>query len=319
MTIAGRVGWAVLAAFIPVALYSSSTGPVIRVSGAPGDATCNQGGCHSGVAENLGGGSAVLTASGGSLYVPGQKQTLTLKITDARAKVFGFQMSARVDSNAANGQGGTFTEDSHQKVLCDNSILRNDSRGCPSIYPVEFLEHGSPYPTGTITAMWTAPASDVGPVTIYVAANAANGDGGSGGDHIYTSSLQLYPPAQAPVISATGVVSASAFRPSAGTAAGTLLEIYGQNLASSARTWQGSDFQQGHAPTALDQVSATIGGKDAYVAYVSAGQVNIQVPDGVPVGPGVPLVLKNSGGFSAPYLLNVSGVAPAILAPPSFA
>src|SRR5690348_9979736 len=122
-------------AIVPIALYSSSAGPEIRVTGAPGDATCNQGGCHSGVAENTGGGSAVLIAASGTSYVPGQRQTLTLKVNDARAKVYGFEMSARVDSNPAKAQAGTFIEDSHQKVLCDNSILRNDARGCSAIYP----------------------------------------------------------------------------------------------------------------------------------------------------------------------------------------
>jgi uncharacterized protein (TIGR03437 family) len=62
----------------------------------------------------------------------------------------------------------------------------------------------------------------------------------------------------------------------------------------------------------------TIGGKNAYVAYVSPGQVNVEVPDGVGIGQGVPLILKNAAGTSPPYLLTVSGVAPAILAPAAF-
>ena len=315
-----RAGVVLVIAIVPIVLYSSSTGPVIRVSGAPGDATCNQGGCHAGPEENNAGGSVVLTlAAGGNSYVPGQRKVLTLKITDARAKVFGFQMSARLDSNPLNGQAGTFVQDSHQKVICDNSVLRNDTRGCPSIYPVEFLEHNLPYQTGTVSVTWTAPAFDVGPVTIYVAANAANGDGGDGGDHIYTTTLRLTPPPRAPSISTNGVVSATAFKPNAGAAPGTLLEIYGQNLASTARAWQESDFQLNRAPTVLDQVKVAIDGKDAYVAYVSPGQVNIEVPDGVATGAGVPVVVTNSAGSSVSYPVTVSGLAPAILAPSSFA
>jgi uncharacterized protein (TIGR03437 family) len=314
-----RAGLMVLAAIVPVVLYSSASGPIIRVSGAPGDGTCNQEGCHTGPDVNTAGGSVVLTSPSGTFYTPGQKLLLTLKITDSKAKVYGFQMSARLDGNPINGQAGTFTEDSQQKVLCDNSILRNDSKGCPSIYPVEFIEHNAPYQPNTINVTWTPPATDAGPVTLYVAANAANGDGTNAGDHIYTASLQLVPPPKAPAISPNGVVRATAFRPNnAGPAAGTLLEIYGANLASTTRAWQTSDFKANQAPTSLDQVSATIGGRDAFVAYVSPGQVNLEVPDGVPVGPGVPLVLRNSAGSSPPYLLAVSAVAPAILAPAYF-
>src|SRR4029077_13564778 len=101
-----------------------------------------------------------------------------------------------------------------------------------------------------------------------------------------------------------GVVSASAFNPSAGVAAGNWLEIYGSNLATTTRGWQGFDFNRNNAPTALDGVSVTIGGKSAYVDYVSPGQVNVQVPDGIPIGSGVPLLVTTSQGQSDSYSLQ---------------
>src|SRR5262249_14755054 len=143
---------------------------------------------------------------------------------------------------------------------------------------------------------------------------------GTSGDHIYTAKLQLSPAvtSKQPQIMQDGVVSASAFNPKAGIAPGTWIEIYGSDLATTTRTWQDTDFNGVNAPISVDQVSVTIGGKDAYVAFVSPAQVNVQVPDGIPLGAGVPLILKNSLGQTAPYSLQTDELAPALFAPPSF-
>lgn len=261
-----------------------------------------------------------MTSSAGSTYAPGQVQALTITITDSRARVYGFQMSARPDSDNSNGQAGSFTATSEQIVVCDNLSPRA-TNGCPASTPVQFIQHRRPYSTNTITVAWISPSSDVGPVTIYVAANAANGDGNLTGDHIYTGKLQLTaaaPAGDVPLITAGGVVSASAFDAKAGVAPGTWLEIFGTNLGTSTRTWQSSDFNGDNAPLSLDGVSVTIGGKSAYVDFVSPGQVNVQVPDGIPIGAGVPLVMKNSQGETDAFALQTSDLAPALLAPASF-
>ena len=38
---------------------------------------------------------------------------------------------------------------------------------------------------------WTAPPAPTGPVRVYAAGNAANGDGGTSGDHVYTATAEL--------------------------------------------------------------------------------------------------------------------------------
>jgi uncharacterized protein (TIGR03437 family) len=316
-----QIGITAAAGLLPMFLYSYATGPDPRMTGAPGDQTCARSGCHTGTSLNAGGGNIALTASGGTTYTPGQQQTLTLTITDSKARVYGFQASARVDSNATNRQAGSFTAAAGQIVICDNGSLRGSS-GCPASAPVQFIEHSRPYSTNSITFLWTAPATDVGTVTVYVAANAANGNGNETGDHIYTTKLQLSAAststAAAPKITAGGVQSASAFQSSAVTAPGSWLEIFGTNLASTTRGWAASDFSGNNAPTSLDKVSVTVGGKSASVAYVSPGQVNVLVPDGVPIGNGVPVVVTSGGIASDPVNVNTSDIAPAILAPNSF-
>jgi hypothetical protein len=54
-----------------------------RYTGAPGDSTCANAGCHTGTALNGGGGNVQLTSSAGTSYTPGQQQTLTITITDS--------------------------------------------------------------------------------------------------------------------------------------------------------------------------------------------------------------------------------------------
>jgi uncharacterized protein (TIGR03437 family) len=291
------------------------------MTGAPGDSTCAQSGCHTGTALNGGGGSVRLASSEGTTYTPGKTQTLTIAIADSSARAYGFQATARLDSSPTSGQAGSFTASTNQMVICANGSLRGAS-GCPSRSPLQFVEHSRALSTSTVTFSWTAPSSDVGTITIYAAANAANANNNDSGDHIYTTSLKLSPAAATsnlPTIASGGVVSASAFRPSAGAGPGTWLEIFGSNLSSTTRSWSGADFDGNTAPTSLDGVSVTIGGKSAYVDFVSLGQVNALVPDGIAIGSGVPVVVANSQGQSdPPYTVTTSSLVPALLAPPKF-
>jgi uncharacterized protein (TIGR03437 family) len=309
---------------LPTFLFSYASGPEPRHTGAPGDQTCAAAGCHVGTSLNGGGGRVVLTSATGDTYTPGQAQTLTLTVTDSAARVYGFQASARLDSNPTAGQAGSFTAGAQQIVLCGNGSIKG-SAGCPANNALQFVEHNRPFTTNTISIAWTAPASDVGPVTIYVAANAANNNGADTGDRIYTTSLKLFPAAGGggsetrPFVASGGIVSASAFKTASSASPGGWIEIFGNNLSTTTRGWAGSDFNGNTAPTSLDGVSVTIGGRSAYIAFVSPGQVNALLPEGVAIGAGVPVVVKNGSSESDPVLLNTADVAPAILAPPSFA
>ncbi len=121
------------------------------------------------------------------------------------------------------------------------------------------------------------------------------------------------------VPSVNSAITASAFGAYAGVAApGSYVELYGVNLAGTTRGWGTADFNGATAPTALDGVSVKVNGTPAYINYVSPGQVNIQVPDGVPVGGFVSVVLTNAGGSSAPLALTLNAQEAGLLAPASF-
>ncbi len=121
-----------------------------------------------------------------------------------------------------------------------------------------------------------------------------------------------------PAISDNGVIAASDFGGASTAAVGSFIEIYGTNLAGTTRPWRLSDFNKSKAPTTLDGVTATVGGKPAYVSFVSPGQVNVQVPAGVSAGQSVPVVVTYKSQPSAPVTLAIQPLAGALLAPAKF-
>jgi uncharacterized protein (TIGR03437 family) len=93
-------------------------------------------------------------------------------------------------------------------------------------------------------------------------------------------------------------------------APGMFLTVIGTDLSQTTRSWGDGDFINGALPTSLDGVSVSIGGKAAYIDYISPGQINLLAPAGVSVGTSAVLV-KSPLGISAPTNATVSSVAPA--------
>ncbi len=301
---------------LPILLLAFSVGPDPRHTGAPGDQTCARSGCHTGTAVNGGGGRVELQLPGGLTYVPGQKQRIAVVITDGNATTrnYGFQATARLGSNEANGQAGTFSLVGRDVILCVDGRERTGA-SCPSTAALEFISHGdASNRTGRFEFDWTAPATDVGPVKIYVAGNAANGNGAATGDRIYTANVTLTPAASGggnrPVITSNGgVVNGASFSP--GIVAGSWTTIFGSNLASAPKTWDGLIDAQGNFPTAIDGVRVTIDGLPAFINFVSANQINLQAPALTRTGM-VPVVVTTPGGTSETVMANVVREAPGL-------
>ena len=127
----------------------------------------------------------------------------------------------------------------------------------------------------------------------------------------------LTPLAGYPSINVGGVASAGSFGGAATVAPGSWIEIYGSNLATNARPWKTSDFTGVFAPNSLDGTRVTIGGKTAYVGYISPGQVNVQVPSNVGLGE-QPLTVTTAAGTSSPASVTVNQTQPGLLAPVAF-
>lgn len=308
---------------LPIILLAYSSGAPPRSTGAPGDNTCLQVGCHIGTRTDNSPNLQILW-EGGQSYEPGRKQRFTIRITDTGAR-FGFQATVRPDltgSSSSNSAGrlDPIAGDRSVYVICANDQER-PSIGCPSNSPVEWITHFDPKPTGEFQFEWTPPATAAGgPVTIYVAANASSGANPPNGAKIHLKSLTLQPGTGGglpPTISAGGVISASAFGGGTTVAPGSWIEIFGANFATLTRGWAGADFINGQAPTNLENVQVSVDGKAAAVAFVSPTQVNVQVPDDIASGP-IPVRVKTPGGETAAATITGAPRAPGILAPAQF-
>jgi uncharacterized protein (TIGR03437 family) len=147
--------------------------------------------------------------------------------------------------------------------------------------------------------------------TVVAHAQSANAPGSLAS--IYQSSLAAglaladTVPISTPTVDGGGVVSGASFQP--GIVPGSWVTIKGSGLSPvTSDTWD-TAIVDGKLPTALDGVSVSMGSKDAYVYFISPGQINVQAPD-LGAGP-VPVTVKTPGGTSLAVTANVVAQAPA--------
>ena len=91
----------------------------------------------------------------------------------------------------------------------------------------------------------------------------------------------------------------------------TWVEIKGANLSKpgDTRIWQPIDFVKGQLPTALDGVSVTMNGENAFVYYISPTQVNILTPPDAMQG-SIDVVLTNNTSSSVAALSQAQPISP---------
>jgi uncharacterized protein (TIGR03437 family) len=295
--------------------FAHSYGPAPRLTGAPGDNAIACTACHTGTALNGASGSVSIALQSGPVYIPGIKQRVTVTVADPAQQRWGFELTARLNSGPANGQAGQLVPvDNFTQVICE------DAGPQPCLSGVSFIQHTS---AGTRNGTkngasfqfdWIPPSTNAGPVTLYVAGNAANGDANLTGDHIYTSSVQLIP--VTPVVPATNSVVSAATLTTGPVAANSWITVYGTNLGATTRAWQDSDFVNGAFPTSLDGVSVILTAfgapRRAYIGYVSPTQINVLLPSDTN-STTVQVQVKNPAGVTAQTPITVQANAPQLL------
>ena len=120
----------------------------------------------------------------------------------------------------------------------------------------------------------------------------------------------LLTPSNAAVLPVVGSVKNAASHLD-GVASSAWIEIKGQNLAQTTRSWAAADFTGNKLPTSLDGVSVTINGAPAYPNYVSPIQVNVLAPDDPATG-AVQVQVTNAQGASIPFTVGKADVLPAL-------
>ncbi|HVW85476.1 MAG TPA: choice-of-anchor V domain-containing protein [Bryobacteraceae bacterium] len=305
----------------PVLLFAFSSGPPIMRTGAPADGGITCVACHRtyAPADSDPRGGVQIAASP---YTPGVTQTIRVTIHHPEQKRWGFQLTARLASNPAK-QAGTFAVNGLVRVRCSGG------HDAPCNGALEFAEHSNAQSTAvgagfTYTVDWTPPSAAVGDVIFYAAGNAANGDGTFNGDRIYTTSAVVSPSqcdlGTLPLLSAA--VNAASFQ--GPVSPGSIIAIFGSGFQPGGLTrgLYPADVTSGSVPVRLSCVAVEIDRKRAPMTFVSANQINVQVPAGastsnsevrVIVNPDAPAPVYSSSlvvtsGVYAPGLFTLDGL-----------
>ena len=152
-----------------------SAGPPAGYTHAPGEVDCSD--CHTTPAQSAG----TISLNAPPRYTPGETYDIivTHDTQDPTRVRWGFELTA-LDSSDQKAGALAPSDDLTQVV--------NNQGPFPTRQYIEHTSKGT-FPGqqngANWTFKWTAPDSDVGPVTFYVAGNQANGDGNSSGDNIY--------------------------------------------------------------------------------------------------------------------------------------
>ena len=153
---------------------------------SPGEGNCTN--CHSGTL-NAGPGSVAITSSP-SLeegYTIGATYVVTVTVTNSATPNntrFGFAFESLFDSGA---NGGTLTITDSNLTQIKTTTVNSNTRNT--------IVHTGSGNTGPDSQQfsfeWTAPETAENPVTFYAVGNAANNNGNSFGDNIYSVSLDV--------------------------------------------------------------------------------------------------------------------------------
>ena len=108
-----------------------------------------------------------------------------------------------------------------------------------------------------------------------------------------------------------GIVNAASFATGQGVAPGSIMAIFGSNLASGLA-------QADSVPlaTQLANVSVSVNGQNAPLFFVSPGQINAQLPFEATAGGSVNVVVKFNGQTSSAFALTTVTTAPGVFATP---
>jgi hypothetical protein len=152
---------------------SRSNGSPESASGSPSDGvTCAKSGCHAGTAsaqDNMV--TSNIPVSG---YVPGQTYSITVSISQAGISKFGFSISPQNSSGSVLG----------------SLVITNTAETQLKNVGHQYVTHTTAGNAGTGSKTWSfdwiAPTAGTGAVPFYASVNAANGNGNTSGDQIYT-------------------------------------------------------------------------------------------------------------------------------------
>jgi uncharacterized protein (TIGR03437 family) len=229
-------------------------------------------GCHTGNTLNSSVGSMTITGLP-NFYFPGQEVTGTVTINHPNRSRFGFQLTAL---NETGGRAGTLDAVDRTRTQVINGLSSFGNR--------RYIQHTfsgidfSPGSPGTWNFIWRAPETASGPINFYASGNAADRNGSSSGDFIYTVSKRLEP-------LPFGAVSAASFGPSNTLASEMIGSIFSVGLAPGVLTaTPGQPLPTQLGGTSVEVQDSTGQVTTAPLFFVADSQVNFLGPSNTPSG-----------------------------------
>ena len=189
---------------------ASASGPTPGNTNAPSEANCTA--CHTSFPLNTGTGSVALTGIPAT-WSPGQQFTITITTSQEDGVIYGYQLTA---VGSLGQQAGTFS------LPVQSPAQSQLVMGIVGMIPRQYAEHTidgiipTMFGSKSWSVIWTAPAQRIGKVDFYVAGNAANSDGQTSGDYIYTSSKSSTSRSSPFDFDGDGKTDLSIFRPVSG-------------------------------------------------------------------------------------------------------
>ena len=203
---------AVMISTLVLASYSvyKTSGAHPGSTGAPGDLTCAQSGCHvtATVTQDTGVVNTLLFTSTDTTYTPGNNYTLTLQVSKAAIQKFGFELVALKDSTNTNI--GTFTAIETTRTQKINHLASPGDTRFSMTHKTAGTTTSTP---GAIQwkMRWTAPSTNVGTITFWYTTNCTNNNGLNTGDQLFLSHFQIRPVVDTTSIDTTVVTGIKQF------------------------------------------------------------------------------------------------------------
>jgi uncharacterized protein (TIGR03437 family) len=158
--------------------------------------------------------------------------------------------------------------------------------------------------TGLYSGTWT-PRKSSGQVTVQARATAP------GLPPATTQIVGAVVPNSAPVLNPHGTLHSFAPKLGAPLAPGTIAQIYGENLAAQTAVATAIPL-----PTSIGGTSVLIGGIAAPLYFVSAGQINAQVPFDLDPTQQYQILVQANGALTTPDTVQMSQATPGLAAFP---
>ncbi len=286
-----------------------SSGPPPSFTGAPGEEDCLA--CHGPFVLNSGPGTFKITGLPIS-YAAGQEYVVTVTLKQVNRALYGFELTALDETGK---QAGTFTLTDAQRMQLKTGTVESNPR--------TYIEHTRDGNTATApdqnewSFKWIAPPVSTGTVTFYGAGNAADGNGTSIGDYIYTTTATVQPQQVQP--NPVASVSAASFAQSAALSADSIVAAFGPKLSTQTAVAQGdADPVTPGIQLPLKLGGTTVKVKDsagiertASLFFVSPTQLNYLVPADTATGTATVTVTTDDGLNSTGTIL-IATAAPAL-------